>query len=1101
MSNQIIGVNPFLKSNNLQKFSEAVAKEPSLLIEGLWDSPKACLLHLILEATGKKIAVISGETRENLLMNDLNYFGVQHFQDFPAWDTFPGEEIPPSLDIIGKRFEVLYKLIKNPNSPFILFCSLQACLQKISHPSHLSSLCQIWKVGQHLTFSSLPEKLTLLGYQKAAVASLKGEFALRGGIIDIFPISSPQPFRIEFLGDTIESIRSYDPSGQKSVEKVDQFFLSPVDESKLLLEQKELSSLFDYLDENVIVIFDGLLELEDRYVNLQKFPAVRSRFFFTFEELFSQINSLQKIFFSDQPVESLSEVEISKRVGRSYYTGEQPLQPLSFEIFHQKISAKRWTFPFMEIGDFFSLSQVEKVKGADELLQGIHAQAKSSLELHIITSTESEENSFKAKIKEQQILLPEKTIFERGYLSRGFVLSDCMAAFFPMTELTHKYQIRREKWRSSFHAPVAEFHELIPGDLVVHFHQGIGKYLGIEKRPNHQGVESEFLVIEYAENSKLYVPMNSAHLVSKYIGSSENEVVSLNQIGGQRWQKQLLHAQKTIMGYAKDLLEVSAEREIHGGYSFSEDSSEMESFERDFPFPETEDQITAIAAIKKDMISKKAMDRLLCGDVGYGKTEVAMRAAFKAITDGKKQVAVLVPTTVLAMQHFETFSERMANYPVQIAVLSRFISPKQMRENLQKIEKGVIDIVIGTHRLIGKDVKFKDLGLIIIDEEQRFGVRAKEYLKKIKTGVDCLTLSATPIPRTLYLSIMGAKDISTIYTPPQDRLPIKTYVAEKEPSLIQNALMRELARDGQAFYIHNRVETIFKVKEELQKILPQALIGVAHGQMHPDEIDTIFHAFKTGKIDILVSTTIIENGIDIPNANTILIEHAEQFGLADLYQMRGRVGRWNRPAFAYFLIPKGKVLLEKPQKRLKALLEASGFASGIKIAMKDLEIRGAGDILGTEQSGQVSSIGFHLYCKLLKRTIAALRQKSSPRFVETKMEFSFDAKFPETYIPEPSLRMELYHRLGDATSLKEIDHLLVEIEDRFGKPPPPVIWLYHLSKIRLIASEKQYISLKFERFTFTAEKKKEQTIDKKVFPLPPTKNPKEFEEQVVKLLE
>ncbi|HSX04345.1 MAG TPA: DEAD/DEAH box helicase, partial [Rhabdochlamydiaceae bacterium] len=501
-----------------------------------------------------------------------------------------------------------------------------------------------------------------------------------------------------------------------------------------------------------------------------------------------------------------------------------------------------------------------------------------------------------------------------------------------------------------------------------------------------------------------------------------------------------------------------------------------------------------------DMLSGKAMDRLICGDVGYGKTEVAMRAAFKAVVDGKKQVAVLVPTTVLAMQHFETFSERMANFPVQIAVVSRFFSPKQIKESLEKVKNGQIDILIGTHRLIGKDVQFKDLGLIIIDEEQRFGVRAKEHLKKLKTGVDCITLSATPIPRTLYMSLVGIKDVSLINTPPQDRLPIKTHVCERDPSIIQNALLRELSRDGQAFFIHNRVESIHRIQDEIQKLLPESRIAVSHGQMHPDEIDEIFHAFKRGDVDILVATTIIENGIDIPNANTILIDQAQQFGLADLYQMRGRVGRWNRPAYAYLLVPKDRRLPELAQKRVSALVEASGFGGGMKVAMRDLEIRGAGDILGTEQSGQISAVGFHLYCKLLKRAIEAMKKRTMPNFIETKMEFPFDARLPEDYINEPSLRMEIYHRLGEATSLEETAALLEELKDRFGPPPPPVLWLYHLTRIRIVASQKGYTLLKFNTSTLHAEKQRGKNLEQQNFPLPRIKSPQELEDKTVQLL-
>lgn len=597
-----------------------------------------------------------------------------------------------------------------------------------------------------------------------------------------------------------------------------------------------------------------------------------------------------------------------------------------------------------------------------------------------------------------------------------------------------------------------------------------------------------------------FVPLSQAYLVSRYIGSKE-EPPALSHLGSKRWQTTRMNAQAQIVGYANELLQLYAERAVQGGFRYPPDSEITTQFERDFPYTETQDQALAIQAVKEDLISDKPMDRLICGDVGYGKTEIAMRAAFKAVADGKKQVAVLVPTTVLAMQHFETFSQRMSGFPIHIAAASRFHTPKELKETLQKVTFGQIDILIGTHRLLSKDVRFKDLGLIIIDEEQRFGVKAKEHLKKFKANVDCLTLSATPIPRTLYMSLVHARDMSTINTPPQDRLPIKTIIAETNFDLIQNALMRELARSGQAFYIHNRVETIFGRAEQIQKLVPSARIGIVHGQMDPDAVDAIFHRFKQGELDLLFATTIIENGVDIPNANTILIDRADTYGLADLYQLRGRVGRWNRTAYAYFLIPKNIRLPEPARKRLNALVEAGGYGGGMKIAMRDLEIRGAGDILGIQQSGQVSAIGFHLYCKMLKRAIDALKKQVPVSFNETKMEFGFDARLPENYINEVSLRMELYYRLGEASTFSEIDALLAEMTDRFGTPPDPVIWLYHLTRIRAFAAANHFSLLKFNHLSLIAEQQMGKQVNRQTLLLPKKMQfPKELEDYVIEQL-
>ncbi len=1050
-------------SNSLEKFRDKIAEEPSLLIEGLWDAPKALLVRLLQEK--KNILVLTSDTKESKLLDDAAYFKIDNIVEFPSWETLPGEEIAPSPDIVGKRLEILHRLIHSQKK-HVVICPLQAALQKVPSPAFLKPLCRTLKKGEEVSFSSLPKWLSERGYRRSSVVADKGEFAIRGGIIDIFPVSAPEPYRIEFFGDVIDNIRSFDPIGQKSIAKVDAMFISPALELELLTQDKHPSSILAYLD-TPIVIFDNLLKLEDRYVAFKTLPGSQSKFFLAFEDLLSEIKD--HIFWTEEKIEELSETQMKKKIGRDYYSGKEPLQPLAFEFFHRKFNTKRWNHPFVEID-----------------LLGSHQNT------HFICDSEAEENMVKQKY-------PNAKKFERGYLSSGFGLTDSTLILLPATELTHRQKVRREKWRSTYHTPPSDFHELIPGDLVVHYHHGIGKYLGIEKRPNHLGVETEFLILEYAERSKLYVPVSQAYLVSRYIGAKE-EVPTLHTLGTKNWQKTKATAQKAIIGYAQDLLRISAERTVQGGFLFPPDTHEMENFEEEFPYTETEDQLRAIAEIKTDMTSEKAMDRLLCGDVGYGKTEVAMRAAFKAVVEGKKQVALLVPTTVLALQHYETFSARMSNHPIVIKAISRFHTAKEVKKTLSDVAEGKVDILIGTHRILSKDVKFKDLGLIIIDEEQRFGVRSKEHLKALKATVDCLTLTATPIPRTLYLSLVGAREISIINTPPQDRLPIKTILCERDPTVISNALLRELSRDGQVYFIHNRVESITQVSDELKRLLPQARIVTGHGQMNGDELDTVFHSFKTGEADVLVATTIVENGIDIPNANTILIDRADQFGLSDLYQLRGRVGRWNRPAYAYFLIPRLRELPEIARKRLYALIEAQGYGGGMKIAMRDLEIRGAGDILGVQQSGHVSSIGFHLYCKLLKRTVEALKKKLEPTFFETKMEFPYDARLPEDYIPETSLRLEIYHRLGETVTLEDVDALFAELKDRFGTPPPPALWLYHLTRIRTLAAQKRISFLKFNTYTLETERQTPKGTAKQTLKLSPIKTPADLEKQLLGFL-
>ncbi len=1051
-----------LSSPSLDFFREHLTDTPSLLVEGLTNAPKALLLKLLQEKSKKNIIVLTAEIRSSKVVDNAPFFDLKNVFEFSAWETLPGEEIPPSPDIVGKRLETLHHLLSS-KTPSVIICPLQAALQKVPSPAFFKPLCKTWKVGDDVPFSDLPKILGELGYRRSSVVADKGEFAVRGGIIDIFPVSATEPCRIEFFGDSIDNIRSFDPIGQKSIAKIQSFFLSPAHENT-----QEGESLLAYL-KDCIVVFDHLLEIEDRWVSLQKLPGMQSKMMMTFPALLSEMKKHQLLFWSDKPIEDLSEVRLGKKTGRAFYTGKNPLQPLNFECFGKSFETARWHNPFTPVDP-----------------------EKPGQEMRFVCEHEGEEELIRKTF-------PHAKKFIKGYLSEGFGLTDSSVTIVPITELTHRQKVRREKWRSTYHTPPSDFHELIPGDLVVHFNHGIGKYQGMEKRPNHQGVETEYLLLEYAEKSKLYVPVSQAYLVSRYIGAKE-ESPTLHTLGTKNWQRAKASAQKAIVGYAQDLLRMNAERQVHGGFIYPADSIELLQFEEEFPYPETEDQLRAIFDIKQDMRSEKAMDRLLCGDVGYGKTEVAMRAAFKAVADGKKQVAVLVPTTILALQHYQTFTERMQNHPLVIKAISRFHSGKEVKKVLEDLRDGKVDILIGTHRLLSKDIVFKDLGLIIIDEEQRFGVRSKEHLKALKTGVDCLTLTATPIPRTLYLSLLGARDISLINTPPQDRLPIKTILTERDPNVIANAMLRELSRDGQVYFIHNRVESIFQVSDELKKLLPQAKIVTGHGQMSGDELDSVFYAFKKGEADVLVATTIVENGIDISNANTILIDRADQFGLSDLYQLRGRVGRWNLPAYAYFLVPRLKELPEIARKRLYALLESQGYGGGMKIAMRDLEIRGAGDILGVQQSGQVSTIGFHLYCKLLKRATEALKKKQEPSFFDTKMEFPYDARLPEDYIPETSLRLEMYHRLGDTMTPEEVDALYHELKDRFGEPPIPVLWLYHMTRLRTSAALKRYSLLKFNSHTLETEQQTPRGPLKKIHTLKPSKSPSDLEKTVLLLL-
>ena len=726
-----------------QQLKTAAADQPALLLEGLWDAPKAVIAVYFAEVTGKNVLIITGDESETRLCDGLNFFAPKTPLSYPSWEILPGEEMKPSPDIMGKRFEILHQLQTDPG-PHLVQAPLQAVLQKVCMPHRFKELFLNWEVGTEIVFDHLPTLLTELGYRREAVAADKGQFAIRGGIIDLFPVSAFDPYRIDFFGDTIDQIRTYDPISQKSMEKVTALTVSPADELSLLRQEKKLALLTDYLGSDTAIFFDDLLAIEDRYASLKELPGARTSLMLGFGDLYRELKKSQQVFFSKQPVEELGKV--------NHLNGASGLEKLTFDVFDETLRASRIKHPFVSIPAFFW----EEKRESERL--GAILEKGRQMDLSFLTSSEAEEKALKEKIDQTLFPLPIKHAFRRGYLPSGFVLPETSFALFPYPELTKRYKVSRQKWRNTYHTPAADFHALEKGDLVVHFHNGIGKFLGIETQKNPSGEDEEFFAIEYAGHSKLFVPLSQAHLLTRYIGERET-LPQLSALGTKQWQKAKAKVEKTILGYARDLLQMQALREAKGGFSFGSDSDDLLLFEDEFPFVPTEDQLEAVAMIKRDMQSEKAMDRLVCGDVGYGKTEVAMRAAFKAVIDGHKQVAVLVPTTVLAMQHYETFVQRMASFPIRVGVASRFVKKKELTQTLEGIAMGSVDILIGTHRLISKDVTFHNLGLIIIDEEQRFGVRAKEHLKKVKIGVDCLTLSATPIP-ALSISHSSVRAIS-----------------------------------------------------------------------------------------------------------------------------------------------------------------------------------------------------------------------------------------------------------------------------------------------------------------------------------------------------
>lgn len=1054
-----------------QEFLPKVGLGQSLLLESLTQPMKAFVLTMVQETIKRPILVITGAGQEEwTFKNDLEFFKPREVIELPSWETLPSEGILPSPEIIGARFQALEK-IKASHTPLIL-STIQGALQKVIEPIELSKIILKLTKGLKYSFQKLQEQLVELGYEKKSQVCDRGEFAVRGGIIDVLPVQLPYVVRLEFFGDTIESIRSVDQITQKSTGKLDSVDIVPAQEVELLDRSKRPAPLFEYLPKDLLIVLDDVELLEDRATSLMSIGAKGSPHFLSIAQFIEFVHSFQTLYLTKNALESISGEEC---VARKRVKGR--VTPVSLSFFNATFKAERWDHTFETLEEYFLRESLVPEEQVHERLLDCYVECASKVACTFLVQTQVEEESLTRMLQERGVQDIESKI-QRGYLSSGFSIRDPIhdsihylpLLYFPMTELTGRVKMRKEVLHRSFSPVTSDVFDLVAGDPVVHFNHGIGRFLGVETKKNIHNIDEEYFSLEYANNSRLYVPLHQAHFLSKYIGSRE-ETPQFHVLGTNKWQRIREKTEREVIGYADKLLKAYATRAAKGGYSFEIDSKLMKQFEDEFAYVETEDQLKAIAAVKQDMCSQKAMDRLICGDVGYGKTEVAMRAAFKAVVDGRKQVAVLVPTTVLAMQHYDTFSERMSPFGIRLGVLSRFRTPKETKQTLKALEEGQVDIVVGTHKLVQKEIQFRDLGLIIIDEEQRFGVKAKEHLKLLKEGVDCLTLSATPIPRTLYMSLVGARDLSTIATPPQERVPIKTVIVEPNEQLIQTALQRELNREGQAYFIHNRVDTIFDQQERLQRLVPRARIAAVHGQMSADEIDTVFHAFKHGQIDILVATSIIESGIDIPNANTIIVDRADMFGIADLYQLRGRVGRWNRRAFAYFLIPKSRVLSDISRRRIEAIATAGGWGGGFKVAMRDLELRGAGDILGLEQSGHVATVGFHLYCKLLKRAVETLQGKAPSYSFDVKIETPFNAKFPEHYVNDVQLRCELYQRLGEATSLEEVNALFEEVVDRFGTMPEPALWLRAISRIRVMAAMKGVTLIKVETQTVVLERR------------------------------
>jgi transcription-repair coupling factor (superfamily II helicase) len=927
------------------------------------------------------------------------------------------------------------------------------------------------KPGQVVNLDELMRTLTGYGYDLENIVITPGQFAQRGGILDIWPPAEQAPIRLEFFGDEVDTIRCFEPSTQRTIRTVERISITPAREylaggndlelardpasGEIVLSEFHISylhptpsSILDYLPKNSLVLVDNLQNLQDAVNEIEE-QAVSMRRDYIEDGTLPQ----------DFPVPYLTFSEIEDSL-----TGRQILELGPSAAPEESPLAQRFA-PGPRFGG--------RLKDLLEHMLGRHHAGEGLVVVSRQTARLSELWSERIRAAGSLDSSTTPPIFVEGSLAEGWTFTPLHAQ--PVHLLTDgeifgwRRPEARRRHRIVAEAPEAPYADLQVNDWVVHIDHGIGRFVGLVTR-SVDGLEREFLCVEYAENDQLYVPVYQADRLTRYVGPDARQP-SPTRLGGGEWKSAKERTQKAVEEIAEDLLELQARRQVVQGIAFGPDTAWQQELEASFPYVETDDQLRVIGEVKQDMESSLPMDRLICGDVGYGKTEVALRAAFKAVMSGK-QVAVLVPTTVLAQQHYHTFRERTAAYPVEVEMLSRFRSPQQQREIISRLVNGGLDIVIGTHRLIQDDVQFKDLGLLVIDEEQRFGVTHKEKLKKMRTEVDVLTMTATPIPRTLYMALTGVRDISTINTPPEERLPIITHVGPYAPRLVRQAILREMERGGQIFFVHNRVQTIEAMRSHLVKLVPEARITVAHGQMPEQELSERMDLFAAGEVDVLLSTSIIESGLDIPNANTLIVDRADTFGLAQLYQLRGRVGRGAQRAYAYFFRHRKKLPTHEGRERMDTIAENTQLGAGFSIAMRDLEIRGTGDILGTRQHGHIAAVGFHLYTRLLADAVRRLRVSgqipASPAVEERERALLAEANqvvtgnlvsvdlplhlsIPSTYVPDKTMRLRLYRRIANLHKLADVDALHGEFSDRFGPPPEPVLNLLFQMKVKILA--------------------------------------------------
>lgn len=991
---------------------------------------------------------------------------------FPDSTVIPYEKISPPVDLVSEQINVLSRILKNELN--IIISSVRALFNPVISKKTLSENILCLKVGDNFNLLEFKEKLLSFGYSVESSVDMVGEVSFRGGIVDVFSPLNIYPVRIEFIGDCISSIRLFDPATQLSINKVSACSISPVSHIVLdpLISKKITENVESLIKKQKINLNETLKTDIEKIQRSERFSGIEHFFPLMREKEYTPLDYLSDdftFFILDSPyvkeaiksfkVESHEIYEIEKEKGEVLpYNFSKYINDTEKKLFNLKKTIKLEKLPLSEkhANNMYALpfKQAETLYSSD--FKGILKNYLSD-EGRIFIATKQ-----KKRVKEiiegfgfytdnQNIIINDM------YLSEGFTIPPKKMTILTDRELFGWKGIHKHFKRFKESIPIKSIEDLKEGDILVHYNYGIGIYRGLVIVHDAEGNEKEYLLMEYAKGDKLYVPPERINMVNKYAGDAEN--ISLSRLGTAEWERLREKTKKGAKEIAEELLKLYAKREVSVGNRFSKDTPWQHELEISFPYEETPDQLLAIREVKADMEDKKIMDRVVTGDVGYGKTEIAIRAAFKAIMDGY-QVALLVPTTILANQHFETFKERFAPFPIEVATLSRLVSPKKQKKIIEDIKDGKIDLVIGTHKLLSNNVLFKKLGLLIIDEEHKFGVRQKEKIKKLRENVDVLTLTATPIPRTLSMLVSGIRELSHISTSPEGRKPVKTYVMPYDVNVIRDAIKFELSRDGQVYYVHNRIQDIMRIRDELNKIVPDVKIGVAHGKMSEDDIDEVMTSFLKGEIDILLCTTIIESGIDIPTVNTIIVDEADRLGLAQMYQLRGRVGRSNRRAYAYFLYSPSRMIDKKAYQRLSAIKDFVELGAGLKVAMRDLEIRGAGNFLGREQHGYLKAVGYHLYVQLLKEAINELKEDSKSS--DELPEFPLSGYIPFYYIRDDGERLSAYQELVSIRDLDELQKLIEEYSDKYGKPPDELRKFYSNLELRLIAYNKGLNAVKYD---------------------------------------